>query len=154
LSQNTTAVLPIAAFLANDSDVDGDALTVTGLSLNGATFVTDASDGTADGVIHLNTGFGALAVNANDGTVSYAVGAVTGSLSLYYEVREGRATDVGQVAVQAVTVSNAANAIDLNAAPYNADAGSFSYIDAKLGNDTLTGGAGADFLAGGGNEDL
>jgi len=154
ISQNTTAVLPIAAFLANDVDADGDALAVAGLSLDGTAFATDASDGTVDGVIQLTTSFGALAVDVTAGTVSYALGAVAGSLSFYYQVSDGSASDVGSVTVQAVTVNSSANSIDLNAAPYNADASSFAYIDGKWGNDTLTGSAGADYLFGGVDIDL
>jgi hypothetical protein len=154
ISQSTKAVLPIAAFLANDVDADGDAMAVTGLSLDGTTFATDASDGTVDGVINLTTSFGALAVDVTAGTVSYALGAVAGSLSFYYQASDGSASDVGSVTVQAVPVNSSANSIDLNAAPYNADASSFSYIDGKWGNDTLTGSAGADYLFGSVDIDL
>jgi len=105
-------------------------------------------------VINLTTSFGALAVDVSHGTVSYALGAVAGSLSFYYQAGDGGASDVGRVTVQAVTVNNSANGIDLNAAPYNADASCFSYIDGKWGNDTLTGSAGADHLFGSVDIDL
>ncbi|MGH6934281.1 MAG: tandem-95 repeat protein [Dongiaceae bacterium] len=154
ISTGTSATFSLAALLGNDVEPDGDALTVTGLSLNGTTFVTDASDGTVDGIIHLSTGFGLLTVNTTADTMTYGVNGTVGSLNFHYQVSDGTTNDIGQVTVRTIATNSGDNAINLSGAPYNADADSFSYIDAKSGNDTLIGGAGADFLLGNGDIDL
>ena len=152
ISQSTTAVLPIAAFLANDGDADGDALTVTGLSLNGTMFVTDASDGVVDGVIHFGTALGAIAVNTVGQSISFATNATLGATTFFYQVSDGSHTDIGQVTVQTVGTGGGNNTVDLTA--LGADAQSFSYIDGKAGHDTLFGSAGADVILGGADIDV
>lgn len=153
-SQSTAAVLPMAALLGNDGDVDGDKLTVTGLSLDGGTFVTDASDGTVDGVIHLSTSLGALAVDTAGGTISFASNATVGIATFFYQVSDGALSERGHVTVQTLATGSAGNLVDLNPPALDADEQSFSYIDGKAGNDTLVGSAGTDVLLGGNDIDL
>jgi hypothetical protein len=161
ISQQTSAALPVAAFLANDSDIENDALSITALSANGTTWVTDASDGTTDGVIHLTTAFGALAVDTPTGQITYNVGNVTGDNTFYYRIDDGNGgVDEAQVTVTAVSILSGSGAdnIDLSAQTYD-----YSYIDPKNGGDTVTGGgtavdiftggAGADHLFGSAGDD-
>jgi hypothetical protein len=152
ISTNTTASWSLAALLGDDAEADGQALTVTALSLNGTTWVTDASDGAVDGVIRLTTGFGQVVVNGTAGTITYGVNGTVGSLGFYYQTSDGTTADTGQVTVQTVATGGGNNTVDL--AALGAGVGSYSYIDARAGNDTLIGGAGADVLLGNGDIDL
>jgi Ca2+-binding RTX toxin-like protein len=149
ISQQTNAVLPTDAFLANDTDVENDPLSITALSLNGTTWLTDASDGTADGIIHLTTAFGALAVNTITGQVLYDVGGFTGDSTFYYRIDDGQGgIDDAQVTVTAVAVGSGSTAdnIDLSAQTYD-----YSYINPANGGDTVTGGGNAVDIFTGGN---
>lgn len=148
LTQSTTVLLPMAALLGNDGDVDGDVLTVTGLSLDGGTFVTDASDGAVDGVIHLGT----LAVDTVAGTIACTASAAPGVTSFFYQVSDGALSDRGHVLIQTLASGSTGTSIDL--AALDADDQSYAYIDGKAGNDTLVGSAGADVLLGGADIDV
>jgi VCBS repeat-containing protein len=152
ISQNTTASFSIAALLGNDSDPDGNPLSVTALSTNGVTWVTDASDGTADGVIHLTTG--SLAVNTVNGTISYAEpSGATGNTTFFYQIDDANGgNDLGQVTVTAQPVGNGntADTINLSSAIYD-----YSYINSGNGTDSVSGGTAVDtFLGGSGNDTI
>jgi len=153
ISTNTTAVLALSALLGNDSDPDGDLLSLTGIrNGNAGAFTTDGSDGTVDGVIHLGTAFGSVTIDLNASTVGYLTNGTTIALDLDYEISDGNGgTDVGTLTVTPVVIiaGNKADTVDLNAAPYSADANSFSYIDAENGADSVTGGPGVDTFIGG-----
>lgn len=153
ISTNTSAVLALSALLGNDSDLDGDVISLTGIRVgNSGSFETDASDGVLDDVIHLTTDFGNVAIDLNASTVSYVTNGSTAALDLGYEISDGNGgTEVGTLTVTPVAIigGNAADTVDLNAAPYSADAGSFSYIDAGNGADSVTGGPGVDTFIGG-----
>ena len=130
ISDGTVAALPIAALLGNDTDADGNSLSVTALSLNGTTWVTDASDGSSDGVIHITTTVGAVAVNVNSGQISYNVGnfADETTSSFYYRISDGAGgTDDGQVTTEVVGIGsgNAADTVNLG----TEGAYTYSYIE-------------------------
>jgi VCBS repeat-containing protein len=164
VSDNTAVVFAGSAMLANDTDADGNTLSVTALSTNGTTWVTDASDGTVDNVTHLNTTLGDLSVNSVTGAINYATDNNNDAPSdtpyltesFFYRVSDGSLTDEGQVTSAIINVESGNNTdtINLNAAPYNADSESYSYIDLRGGNDTLTGSPGADTFIGGQGNDM
>jgi Ca2+-binding RTX toxin-like protein len=116
----------------------------------GGSFITDASDGTTDGVIHLNgTTFGNITVDTNLNTVVFAsIAAPSADLLLDYQIGDGHGgTAIGQVTVTPVTNAsdNTAQTLNLGAVT---DLFTVSYIDAGGGADTVLGGAGQDTLFG------
>ncbi len=157
VSNSTTVTLPVEALLGNDIDVDGLALTVTGIAV-------------ASGALA-----GPVTVNAN-GTFSFtttAAGGTVGSpsiVTLTYTTSDGTGgISTGTVTVNVVTVAagNTVDTINLTGVgPYQAsyfdgragadiitDGAALSTLLGGVGADTLTGNAGNDLLIGGDNND-
>ena len=135
VSTSTAVSISTAVLLANDTDIDGAALTIT--SVGGATGITG------------------LTLNAN-GTVTFTSGNTAGATagSFTYTANDGNggtATGTVTIDVRAIGNANAVDTIDLSGAGvYQA-----SYIDAGGGADGLIGGAAGDtFLGGSGNDTL
>jgi len=153
VSTGTNVTISTSALLANDIDIDGAALTITGV-------------GSASGISNL--ALSGAGITFKSGNIS---GLSVGSFQ--YTVSDGRggiATGTVAIDVKAVTSGNGGDTIDLGAAgAYQA-----SYIDADNGPDsvnggapgdsfyggtgnamdTLKGGAGNDFLSGDGGNDI
>jgi len=141
LSTATNATLESAAVLLNDSDVDGDALTVQSVS----------GTSTLGRSVSLNP----------DGSITYSnVSTLLTQDSFSYVVSDGNGdTDTRIVTIDFVTTNdsnqNGGNAINLSTSSYDA-----SYIDGKGGQDvligsTVEGAAGLDILIGSaGNDQL
>jgi VCBS repeat-containing protein len=131
VSSGTNVTISTSALLGNDIDIDGSALTITGVS-------------TASGISNLSL---------SGNTISFKSGSAAGTSvgSFQYTVSDGRGgTATGMVAidVKAVTSNSSGDTVDLSGAGnYQA-----SYIDADNGPDTVTGGAPGDsFYGGSGN---
>jgi Ca2+-binding RTX toxin-like protein len=168
VSTNTGFTMPAGWLLANDTDSDGDALSITSATVTNANgwSITPLSSG---GVV---TGF---AISS--------VGNTSNTATLDYTLSDGHTTTTGHVnlVTTAVKPTGGADTIDLTGQTYN-----FSYIDMQNGTDTasgttavgstsgdvlignnggdslagntgddsLTGGPGADTLSGGAGADL
>ncbi len=132
VSSGTNVTISTSALLGNDIDIDGSALTITGVS-------------SASGISNLSL---------SGNTISFKSGSAAGTSvgSFQYTVSDGRGgTATGTVAidVKAVTSnSSSGDTVDLSGAGnYQA-----SYIDADNGPDTVIGGAPGDsFYGGSGN---
>jgi Ca2+-binding RTX toxin-like protein len=117
---NATALLPAERLLANDSDADSDALTVTSV-ING----TNGTVSLVAGVIQFNP----------------AGGATTASFD--YTVADGNGgTAIGTVTIDIVNTNSKDDVVTV---PASAD---FAYINAKGGRDSVVGGDGPDTLIG------
>ena len=142
-STSGSVSLTIAQLLANDSDVDGDALFITGVTMGA----------TPHGAVQLSGG-----IVTYTPTAGYA-----GSDSFTYDVSDGQATSHATVNVtiaamsSVYTLGTAGNDIyDLSArtAPQLVSAqGGNDFVSGGAGADSLSGGAGADVLKGGGGAD-
>ncbi len=144
----TTAEIPAAWLLQNDTDSDGDTLSVTAI---------DTSS--------LPAGWSVTPNVVGADIVSFTLttpGAVGPDLVLGYTVSDGNGgIDTGTVTIQLVTSSGMGDIVDLGTSDYN-----FSYIEGKAGNDDTTGGTdltaptstgtvGSDLFIGGlGDDDL
>jgi VCBS repeat-containing protein len=132
VSQNTQATLALSALLGNDTDADGDGLTVTGFSN-----ITNLTN---------------LTLNP-DGSISFKTANNTDPTSFDYTVSDGHGgTDTAHVTINVVAIGSGItnDTFSLSSATYNA-----SYLDAGGGTDSLTGGGGGDVLVGGiGNDTL
>ncbi len=129
VSNNTFVTLSASALLGNDTDIDGYALALTGVS--GASGITG------------------LTLNANAGTISFTSNNNATSGSFQYTVSDGAggsATASVTIDIRAVTNNNnTGDMVDLSTAgTYQA-----SYIDAGGGPDIVTGGATGDVFIGG-----
>jgi hypothetical protein len=131
VTQSTDIVVPTAALLANDSDSDGDALSITGV-----TNITGIPGG--DIATHL----------PGDGTITFttpASGNSNGSFS--YTLSDGHLTATDTVAVHELnimTTGNHSDTVIMSDKTY-----AFADIDTGIGNDILTLGAGVDHFVGG-----
>ena len=129
VTDNTLVSIAASSLLVNDTDIDGLALSIT--SVTGAVGITG------------------LTLNAN-GTISFTSGNTPGATagSFQYTTSDGAggtATATVTIDVRAVGNGNNQDTIDLSTAGlYQA-----SYLDARGGADTLTGGAPGDILIGG-----
>jgi large repetitive protein len=132
VSTNTLVTIATSALLANDTDIDGLALTIT--SVSGATGITG------------------LAVNTANGTISFTSGATAGAAagSFQYTVSDGAAgTTTSTVTIDVRAVGAGADTINLSAAgAYQA-----SYLDGGAGADIFTGNAAGDVFLGGAGAD-
>ena len=135
VSSSTLVTIAASSLLANDTDIDGAALSITSVGSG--------------------TGITGLVLNAN-GSVSFTSGATAGATagSFQYTVSDGNGgstTASVTIDVRAIGNANAADPIDLSGAGlYHA-----SYIDGAGGADTLTGGAPGDvFIGSSGNDTL
>jgi len=153
ISGQTTIFVPAAWLLGNDTDPDGDSLSITAPStvggLSGGMTVTPVVSGT------VITGF----------TVSTSGTGASNTIS--YEISDGQGhTSTAQFTIQTPSTqsNNGPNTISLSALTYN-----YSYIDSQAGNDTVTanlnlfgtqgndwfiGGSGADRLDAGAGDNI
>ena len=121
----STIAVVTSALTANDSDPEGDPLTVTG--------VGSASNGT---------------VVLAGSTVTYTAGAAGAASFQYTAADPGGASATGLVSITNVPVTNGANTIVISGL-----GASRSLIDGRSGNDVITAGAGIDSLIGGAGND-
>jgi VCBS repeat-containing protein len=156
-SNSTAVTLPTSVLLANDTDVDGIALSVTAIS------VVSGSLG----------GAGTVTVNSN-GTFTFTTGATGGTVAsptvvnLSYTVSDAAGgSTTGTITLNVVAATTGANTIDLSGVTnYQAayidgnsgndtlsDGGFQSVLLGSSGNDTLNGNGGSDLLVGGDNND-
>ncbi len=134
VTEGQTMVLDV---LANDSDIDGDAITIVS--------VTDPLNGT-------------VSVNASGEVVYTAAGSVLGPDSFTYTISDGDQTDTATVTVSVLPNLNgddSDNWITATDAPELIDgAGGNDTISALGGDDTVTGGTGRDSIDGGAGNDF
>jgi Ca2+-binding RTX toxin-like protein len=119
---DTVALIPAARLLLNDSDPDGDALTVTAVS---------------------NPTNGTVSLVAGVVTFIPTAGATTASFD-YAAADDNGGSATASVSIQIVHTSDLREGVTA-ATP----AGAFSYIDAQGLNDEVVGGDGSDTLLGG-----
>jgi hypothetical protein len=132
VSVDTVAPIPVEWLLANDTDADGDPLTVTSVAVVGATPAGWTFDGTDVGI---------------GGTFSVTTPLATGTtLTLEYTVSDGNGgTATGTATIELAAPSTSGNDnLDISARVYD-----FSFLEAKEGGDTVLGGDGADTIFGG-----
>jgi hypothetical protein len=127
LTASSPAIISVASLLANDSDVDGKALTITGVG--GATGGVSNVVFNPNGTITFNTD------NTTSGTFTYTLsdnagGTTTGTVTVNIMDTQGKGT------------------VDLTAFVYQA-----AYIDGGSNNDSLTGGVAPDLFLGGAADD-
>ncbi|KQU91036.1 hypothetical protein ASC78_18800 [Variovorax sp. Root318D1] len=139
VSNSTLVTLPTSVLLANDTDIDGAALSVTAISVVAGTLASPVT------------------INPN-GTFSFTTGATGGTVAsptvvtLSYTLSDGAGgTTTGAITLNVLDTTSGANNVDLTGvANYQG-----SYIDGKAGGDTLSDGAFQSVLVGsGGNDDL
>ncbi|MEG4631368.1 Ig-like domain-containing protein [Microcoleus sp. AR_TQ3_B6] len=141
----TRVNIPVTTLLANDTDVDGDPLSITGVS--------GATNGTA--VLNNN---GTPSNTADDFIVFTPTTGFSGNGSFNYTLSDGSLTDIGNVTVAVGINLSGGNNDDL----LNGTAGNDSLsggngqdtLNGYAGNDTLKGGNGADHLKGGTGNDI
>ena len=126
---NTPLTIAAATLLANDTDTDGDTLTITAVS---------------------NAVNGSVALDGNGNVVFTPDANFTGAATFDYTVSDGNAgTDTGIVTV---TIGNIVMGTPGDDALNGTENGDFIY--GLGGNDTLSGGAGNDVLYGGSGADV
>jgi Ca2+-binding RTX toxin-like protein len=135
-TKNTPINISVAALLANDTDANGDSLTITGVS--------SATNGTA--VLNNN---GTPTNYADDFITFTPTTDFTGNASFNYTLSDGQANSIGSVTVAIGTVQTGGNGQDTLIGNAGND-----YLDGSNGNDALYGGAGNDTLLGGNGDDL
>ncbi|KKD34862.1 FG-GAP-like repeat-containing protein [Limnoraphis robusta] len=123
---NTAQTIPAADLLANDTDADGDTLTITA--------VGNAINGT-------------VSLNTNGDVVFTSATGFSGNATFDYTVSDGIATDIGTVTV---TVGN--NFFGGNGKDTLTGTAGNDLISGGNGADELYGGAGNDTLGGDGND--
>jgi T1SS-143 domain-containing protein len=137
VSDGTNVVIPWSSLLGNDTDADGDTLTITS-----ATALTGIS------------GSIPVTIDAVNRTVTFTVPSLSGNdttgNSFQYTVTDGHGhSQVGTVNVAAIdTLDSSAVSYAIPAATY-----ATSYLDGHGGDDSLTGGASSDILIGGAGSD-
>jgi Ca2+-binding RTX toxin-like protein len=135
-TKNTPINISVATLLANDTDANGDSLTITGVS--------SATNGTA--VLNNN---GTASNSADDYITFTPTTGFSGNASFNYTLSDGQANSIGTVTVGIGTVQTGGNGNDT----LTGNAGN-DYLDGSNGNDKLYGGAGNDTLLGGNGDDL
>jgi Ca2+-binding RTX toxin-like protein len=123
---NTPLIITAATLLANDTDIDGDILRLTGVS---------------------NAVNGTVALNANGDVVFTPTNGFSGAASFNYTVSDGSATATANVTVTVIDpplVLQGTNRNDTLTGKSNND-----QLYGNAGNDTLIGNAGDDLLDGG-----
>jgi Ca2+-binding RTX toxin-like protein len=131
VSTSTDVKIAGSALLANDTDIDGAALTIT--SVQSASGITG------------------LALNA-DGSISFKSGGTAGATagSFTYTVSDGNGgTATATVTIDVRTAGGGGDDINISTLAYAA-----SYIDGGAQQDQLTGGLPGDVLIGGGQNDI
>lgn len=135
--QNTTVTIPVTNLLANDTDLDGDSLTITAVNNAPDGTVTLDDNGTID--------------DSSDDTITFTPNQnFYGNANFEYTLsnRQG-GTDVGLVTAIIPNKINGSNSDD-----YLEGTDKKDIIQGKKGNDTLMGFAGDDFLLGGDDKDI
>jgi Ca2+-binding RTX toxin-like protein len=136
ITKNTPINISVATLLANDSDANGDSLTITGVS--------NATGGTA--VLNNN----GTATNYTDDSITFTpTTGFTGNASFNYTLSDGQANSTGTVTVGIGTVQSGTNGKDTLTGNSGND-----YLDGGNGDDKLYGSAGNDTLLGGNGDDL
>jgi VCBS repeat-containing protein len=157
ISDGTIASLAATtAMLGNDSDPDGDPVAITALSNDGSAWVTDATDGLVDQIIHLDTAKGNLTVNTLTGAITYTTDSQTADVTdtFHYRISDNDATplsDEGMVTVLVEDIGNGSTADTIN---LSAETYQVSYISSGNGIDSVTGGSGTDTFLGGPSNDI
>lgn len=129
--QNTPLTIKTADLLANDSDANGDSLTITGVS--------NATGGTV--VLNDN----GTPANYSDDTISFTPSDdFTGNASFSYTLSDGTATTTGTVTVAVAAVAG------INQSGVNGN----NTFNGRVGKDTLSGGNGDDVLNGNAGGDI
>jgi VCBS repeat-containing protein len=130
-----TASIPVSALLANDSDPDGNPVSIVGVG------------GASAGITNLS-------LNSN-GTITFDTGTLTGNQSFTYQLSDGTTTTTGTVTVRMVqTAANTNDTVNLADGTYSGYVA--SYIDLKNGTDAASGGGSATdtFVGGSGDDNL
>jgi Ca2+-binding RTX toxin-like protein len=125
-AQNTAKIILADDLLANDTDADGDTLTIT--AVNNAVNGTVALDPNGDVVFMPTTGF-------------------SGTASFDYTVSDGTDTDIASVTVAVGDIFNGGNQKDILTGSAGDDV-----MSGGNGADELYGGAGDDILGGDGSD--
>ncbi|WP_240987396.1 beta strand repeat-containing protein, partial [Cupriavidus taiwanensis] len=149
VSNNTGSILiPVSALLANDGDVDGLALAITGLSgATGAVSNLKFAPGTNNSYIMFDSD------NSTSGSFSYTVsdgagGSSTATVTVKVSSTNGGATvTLGSQPYQASYLDGGSNTDELNGAAAS------DFFIGGAASDTLRGGAGDDVLRGGAGDD-
>ncbi len=136
VSESTDIVVPIALLIANDSDADGDTLSITAtgnLGIGGASIAT-----------HVNA----------DGTITFMMPDLSGNPngSFTYTLSDGHTSVTGMVKVHDLNINTSGDMSDgilMSNKSYQ-----FADIDTGAGNDILTLGAGVDHFTGGKGADI
>jgi Ca2+-binding RTX toxin-like protein len=135
-NQNTALTIPVATLLANDSDPDGNPLSITAVS------------NAVNGTISLNDN-GTAANGADDFVVFTPTSGFSGDASFNYTLSDGQgATASGTVTVAVgINLDGGNNNDNLQGTPGN------DILTGNNAQDTLSGGAGNDSLTGGNGDD-
>jgi Ca2+-binding RTX toxin-like protein len=149
VSNNTVVTLPGRVLFANDTDPDGDTLSLATLVRQSGSF----GDLNADGVVN------AADIRINpDGSFTFKTGASGGSVScpteaaLTYTASDGNGGTTGPATVTLKIVNTTADPDTVNLTGVVADG---SYIDGKSFNDKITGSQHVnDYLLGGSGNDV
>ncbi|MEH2128216.1 Ig-like domain-containing protein [Nostoc sp.] len=132
----TPVNIAVSTLLANDTDIDGNPLSITGVS--------SATNGTA--VLNNN----GTASNTADDFVSFSPNLLfSGNASFNYTLSDGSLTDTATVTVAVGLNNNGTNLADNLVGTIGND-----IINGGNGNDTIYGGAGNDSLSGGNGNDI
>ncbi len=140
ISQSTDAVMPIAALVGNDTDADGNPLSVVSFSSDGIHW-TGLTGTTSNGT---PIGVSASGVSLNENNH-------TGTDTFWYQISDGQggtATGHVNIAIQTILNGNGSDTVDISGQTYN-----YSYINTGAGTDTSTGGTSVDYLIGGSGND-
>ncbi len=138
-----TITLTAASLLANDTDADGNALSITGVSVAGHGTVTFSNNGTPG--------------DTTDDFVTYTpTTGYSGADSFNYILSDGTASTLGSVNVTVqAAASTYTNGTAGNDVIDKSSQSGVQLINGQGGNDTLAGGSAADTLNGGdGNDTL
>jgi serralysin len=128
VSRGSTASIPLATLLRNDTDADGHALTLSS--------VGSPSTGSS------------VSLNAPAATFVATSSTEPATASFTYGVSDIYATSTGAVTINLVTTSNLADSVFASTV-----AGEFSWIEGLGGDDAISGGGGYDTLLGGAGRD-
>jgi Ca2+-binding RTX toxin-like protein len=135
VSTSTTATISASALLGNDTDIDGNALSITAVG---------------------NASAGISGLSLSGGSIVFTTDATTNDHSFTYTLSDGTTSVLGTVTMKMVDTANSStgDSIDLTQAQYSGYVA--SYIDLKNGSDSATGGGTATdtFLGSGGNDVL
>ncbi|MBB4153979.1 hypothetical protein GGQ80_001885 [Sphingomonas jinjuensis] len=143
INENATSINLYATLLGNDSDADGNTLTIVSVDATGTQgqLVFDAATKTLT-----------YAANA-DGFDTLATGA-TATDSFTYTLSDGQLTTTATVSVTVTGIADGETRSGGNGADVLVGTAGEDRLYGNGGNDTLSGGAGADFLNGGAGNDV